>query len=154
MSKRRGQGGRSIANSDTAHTVLLTDLRQLIEQAKQSAAVAVNAGLTMMYWHVGKRIRQEILGGERADYGKEIVASLARQLVSEYGRGFEEKNLRRMLQFAEVFPDEPIVASLRRQLSWAHFRVLRPLKHPLQREFYAEMCRLEGWSVHTLSRAY
>jgi hypothetical protein len=73
-------------------------------------------------------------------------------LGAEFGRGFEEKNLRRMLQFAEAFPDEAIVATLWRQLSWSHFRELLPLKQPLQREFYAEMCRIEGWSVRTLAQ--
>ena len=75
---------------------------------------------------------------------------LSRQLTADYGRGFEEKNLRRMIQFAECFPDENIVATLWRQLSWSHFRELLPLKRPLQREFYAEMCRIEGWSVRAL----
>jgi hypothetical protein len=78
-------------------------------------------------------------------YGEPIVATLSRQLVSEFGRGFEDKNLRRMLQFAEAFPDEAIVATLWRQLSWSHFRELLPLAKSHQREFNAEMCRIEGW---------
>lgn len=84
-------------------------------------------------------------------YGKEILLRLSKALMLEYGRGFEEKNLRRMVQFAEAFPDEKIVATLWRQLSWSHFRVLLPLKQPLQREFYAQMCSIEAWSVRTLS---
>jgi hypothetical protein len=130
---------------------LLAELRALIQDAQRAAAVAVNMSLTMLYWRVGKRICEEVLRAQRADYGAQIVATLSRQLVVEYGRGFEEKNLRRMVQFAEVFPDEAIVATLWRQLSWSHFRELLPLKAPLQREFYAEMCRIEGWSVRTLA---
>lgn len=130
---------------------LLSDLRELILQARQAAAAAVNLSLTMLYWRVGRRIREDVLGAQRADYGGQIVATLSRQLTSEYGRGFEEKNLRRMVQFAEFFPDEAIVARLWRQLSWSHVRELLPLKAPLQREFYAEMCRIEGWSVRTLA---
>lgn len=129
---------------------LLDDLRQLIQVARESVAVAVNAGLTMMYWRIGRRIRDDILGQARAGYGEQIVATLARQLVAEFGRGFEEKNLRRMLQFAEVFPEEAIVVSLARHLSWTHFMALIPVKDPLAREFYAEMCRVERWSVRTL----
>jgi hypothetical protein len=91
-----------------------------------------------------------VLGSERAAYGEPIVATLLRQLVADYGRGYSEKNLRRMIQFAEAFPEEEIVATLWRQLSWSHFRELLPLTQPLQREFYAEMCRIEGWSVRTL----
>jgi predicted nuclease of restriction endonuclease-like (RecB) superfamily len=72
------------------------------------------------------------------------------QLEAEFGRGFGEKNLRRMIRFAEVFPGREIVASLMRQLTWTHFIELMPLDQPLQREFYAEMCRVEGWSVRTL----
>jgi predicted nuclease of restriction endonuclease-like (RecB) superfamily len=55
-----------------------------------------------------------------------------------------------MVQFAEAFPEEEIVVTLSRQLSWSHFSALLPLSQPFQREFYAEMCRIEGWSVRTL----
>ena len=129
---------------------LLFDLRRMIEEAREAVAVTVNAGLTLLYWRVGQRIGQEILGSERAEYGAEIVSALSRQLVTEYGRGFSEKSLRRMIQFAEVFPDHQIVATLSRQLSWSHFREILPLEQPLQRDFYAEMCRAERWSVRTL----
>ncbi len=129
---------------------LLADIRALIEQARQQTAVAVNAGLTLMYWRIGRRIHADVLGGERAAYGEQIVSTLSRQLVAEYGRGFAEKNLRRMVQFALAYPDEQIVVTLLRQLSWSHFLALLPLDKPYQRDFYAEMCRIEGWSVRTL----
>lgn len=130
---------------------LFTELYGLVCEAKQQAAVAVNATLTQLYWQIGQRINQEVLGGQRAEYGKQIVATLARQLTDEFGRGFSEKQLRRMMQFAEVFPDATIVATLWRQLSWSHFKQLISLKDPLQREFYAQMCRIERWSVRELS---
>ena len=129
---------------------LIEDLRQLIAEARQSVATTVNAGLTLLYWRVGKRVVDEVLGKERAAYGRQIVVLLARQLVLEYGPSFGEKNLRRMMQFAEVFPKEEIVVSLIRQLSWTHFIALLPIKNPLQRDFYAELCRVEGWSVSRL----
>ena len=131
--------------------VLLGDIRSLIDEARRVAAVAVNVGLTMLYWRIGQRIAVDVLASRRAGYGEEIVATLSRQLAADYGRGFETKNLHRMVQFAQAFPDEATVATLWRQLSWSHFRELLPLKRPLQREFYAEMCRIEGWSVRTLS---
>lgn len=87
-----------------------------------------------------------MLYGERAAYGGQIVVPLSRQLGADYGASLGEKNLRRMIQFAEVFPDEQIVVSLIRELSWTHFLALLPLKKPLQREFYAEMCRARRWS--------
>ncbi len=129
---------------------LVADVRSMIAQIRDGVARTVNTGMTLLYWRIGKRIHNEILGEERAEYGKEIVSTLARQLVEEFGSGFSEKNLRRMVQFAEVFPDSEIVVSLIRQLSWTHILALIPLKKPLQREFYAEMCRAERWSVRTL----
>ncbi|MCI5163989.1 MAG: DUF1016 family protein, partial [Candidatus Electrothrix sp. AX5] len=129
---------------------LIADLRQLIDETRSAVAVTVNAGLTLLYWRVGARINKEILAGKRADYGKEIVSTLSRQLVDEYGKGFSEKNLRRMIQFANLFSEENIVVTLSRQLSWSHFLTLIPLEKPLQREFYAEMCRVEKWSVRML----
>ncbi len=133
-----------------AEEALIGDIRRMIDETRASVAVSVNAALTLLYWRIGQRIRQNILKERRAEYGAEIVASLSRQLILEHGGGFSEKNLRRMVQFAEVFADEQIVVSLIRQLSWTHFVALIPLKEPLQREFYAEMCRLERWSVRTL----
>lgn len=129
---------------------LLRELHALIENAKWQTAAFVNSTLTQLYWQIGHRINQEILGGERADYGKQIVATLSRQLNEEFGRGYSEKQLRRMMQFAEAFPDQQIVATLWRQLSWSHFRQLISLKDPLQKEFYAQMCRIENWSVREL----
>jgi hypothetical protein len=129
---------------------LVAELRQLISEARRQAAATVNVALTLLYWRVGDRIRRSILGSERAGYGERILATLSQELVGEFGRGFDVTNLTRMMKFAEAFPDEKIVASLSQQLSWSHFRELLPLEHPLQREFYAEMSRVEGWSVRTL----
>jgi hypothetical protein len=76
--------------------------------------------------------------------------AVSRQLTADYGRGFAEKSLRRMIQFARLFPNQEIVAALSRQLSWSHFVEIIPLKTDLHREFYAEMCRIERWGVRTL----
>lgn len=129
---------------------LLGDIRELIESARQRATAAVNSELSMLYWRIGQRIHTQVLSGQRAGYGEEILSTLAVQLVRDYGRSFAEKNLRRMVQFASTFPDEQIVVSLIRQLSWTHFIALIPLKDPLQREYYAQMCSVEHWSVRTL----
>ncbi len=131
---------------------LLSQVRDLILAARQTVARGVNAALVILYWKVGDRIRKDILKERRADYGDEIVVTLSRQLTVEFGRGFAEKNLRRMVQFAEVFGEEQIVATLSRQLGWSHFVELLPLKKHLQRDFYAEMCRVEGWSVRMLRK--
>ena len=131
---------------------LIGDIRSLIETARHNVAVTVNAGLTILYWQIGNRICQNILKQKRGEYGKEIVATLSQELADDYGNNFNEKNLRRMIQFAEVFSDKKIVVSLIRQLSWTHFIALIPLKNNLQRDFYAEMCRIERWSVRTLRK--
>ena len=91
-----------------------------------------------------------MLGNRRAEYGKEILATLSQELTEEFGNGFSSKNLRHMLKFAEGFPQTEIVSTLSRQLGWSHFKEIIYLNQPLQREFYAEMCRVERWSVRTL----
>lgn len=131
---------------------LASDLGRMIDAARRQVAVAANAALTTLYWQLGHRVRTEILDEKRAEYGARIVAAVGRQLEARHGRGFGEKNLRRMVQFAEVFPDPAIVAALLRQLGWTHFTLLIPLKEPLAREFYAEMCRIERWSTRALRR--
>lgn len=152
MAKKKSQAKRlpTVQSPDnlTTRPDLLDDLRQLISDARQQAAQAVNSALTLTYWKV--RIHLEILQQQRAGYGKQIVSALSAQLVPEFGNGFQEKSLRRMIQFAEVYPDQQIVATLSRQLTWSHFVELIPLKDDLQRDFYAEMCRVERWSVRTL----
>ena len=112
-----------ITNLKTSHlsTTLLTDLRQIIDQEKSQVVAAVNSALTLTFWTVGKRINDELLKGERAEYGKQVVASLTDELAQQYGKSFEAKNLRRMMQFAEQFDDLEIVVPLARQLSWSHF---------------------------------
>src|ERR1700692_1765 len=85
-----------------------------------------------------------------ADMVNRFLPTLSQQLSAKFGRDFDATNLTRMMKFVEAFPDEEIVATLSQQLSWSHFRELLPLDQPLQREFYAEMCRMEGWSVRTL----
>jgi predicted nuclease of restriction endonuclease-like (RecB) superfamily len=133
-------------------TVLLADVRGMILQAREGVARAVDSGMTVLYWNVGRRIRQDILGEKRAEYGGKIVSALGRQLEMEFGRGFSEKSLRHMIRFVEAFPDFQIVSALLRQLSWTHFVSLIYLDSPLKRDFYAEMCRIERWSTRTLEK--
>jgi predicted nuclease of restriction endonuclease-like (RecB) superfamily len=135
---------------EKSNILLINDLVALIEKGKNQLAYAANATITLTYWNVGKRINNEVLDNQRAEYGKQIVVSAARQLTIQYGRSFEEKSLRRMMQFAQIFGDEEIVATLWRQLSWSHFKLLIPIKDELQRDFYTQMCRIESWNVQTL----
>ncbi|SDE23142.1 Predicted nuclease of restriction endonuclease-like (RecB) superfamily, DUF1016 family [Dyadobacter soli] len=131
------------------NTALFNTVKDLILASRQHVAISVNAEMSMLYWKIGKVIRQEILKDERAEYGKQIVSTLSRQLEVEYGKSFSEKNVRRMIQFAEIFTDEQIVVSLKRQLSWAHILAILPISDPIKREFYIQMCIHEKWSVRT-----
>jgi len=117
---------------------LFNDLSQLIEQSKNFVIVQANSVMTMLFWNVGKRINEDILQNKRADYGKRIVPTLSAQLKVKYGKNFELRNLRRMMQFAEQFPDIEIVSPLATQLSWTHFVELMPLKDEKARLFYAQ----------------
>jgi len=109
----------------------------MIEQTKHSIYTQANRESVLLFWNIGRRINYSILQNKRADYGKQIVVSLSRQLTEKYGRTFEEKNLRRMLQFAEQFLDEKIIVTLSRQLSWSHFIALIPLKTIDAKMYYA-----------------
>ncbi|MEZ6044272.1 MAG: PDDEXK nuclease domain-containing protein [Planctomycetaceae bacterium] len=152
MSKRKATK-TSLKKTSTglpADNALVNELRSLIEEARMQTAQAVNSALTLTKWQVGDRIRRESLQEKRAEYGQEIVVTVSRELASEFGSGFSKSNLLRMVQFAELFPDQEIVATLSRQLSWSHFVEILPIEDQVKRDFYAEMCRVERWSVRTL----
>ena len=100
---------------------------------------------TMLCWYVGRRLLRENLQEGRAAYGKRILATVSRELTAEFGKGYTWAGVARMIQFCQVFPDEAIVSTLSTQLSWSHFMELLPIKDSLEREFYAEMCRIERW---------
>ena len=143
---------KQIVSSSVSQS-LIQDLRQIIEQARGHVAATANYELTMMYWHIGERINREVLNNQRAEYGKQIVAQVARQLQAEYGsKGFDEKSIRRMMQFANLFADEQIVAQAARKLSWSHFIELLPLKDDLQREFYITMAASGKWGRDRLRK--
>lgn len=129
---------------------LFQDIGRLIDAAKQRAATAVNAELTLLYWQVGKRIQTEVLQGQRAEYGKQVIRTLSQRLTQAYGRGWGERQLRTCLHFADQFPDQGIVNTLCAKLSWSHLRLLSAIDDSLKRDFYIEVAQLEKWSVRQL----
>ncbi len=135
--------------SNIRNNNLFEQIKNIIEQTKQNVAISVNSSLTMMYWEIGNKINQDILKNQRAEYGKEIVVTLSRQLQDNFGKGFDEKNLRRMMQFANAIEKQKVV-TLSRQLSWSHFLALLPLQESLKIEFYAQMSIVQNWGVRTL----
>lgn len=131
---------------------LFVDLSKLIEKSRQQIAMQANSALTVLFWQVGKRINDDILQNQRAEYGKQIVSKVSTQLENSYGRNFAEKNVRRMMQFAEIFRDMQIVVTLSRQLTWSHFLVLIPLKSVEAKQFYAQLAINETLGVRELRK--
>jgi predicted nuclease of restriction endonuclease-like (RecB) superfamily len=136
----------------TPNDTLFIELSSLIEKSRKQAISQVQSTVTFLFWQIGKRINEEILHNKRAEYGKQIVSDLSEKLSVKYGRNFEEKNLRRMLQFAEQFPDKQIVVTLSRQLTWSHFLVLLPLETIEAKLFYAEQIATEYLGVRELRK--
>jgi len=129
---------------------LIDSIRPLIEQAKARVALSVNSELVLLYWQIGRRIIEALPAENRAKYGARVVELVSERLTAEYGKGFRRSNVFHMIRFAEVFDDLKIVQTLSGLLSWSHFIEIIYLKDPLQRQFYAEMARVERWSVRTL----
>lgn len=130
--------------------LLFTDVALLIEESKNYVAHTVNTTLSILYWKIGKRINLEVLQNKRAEYGKQIVISLTRQLTEKYGKGWDEKTLRHCLRSAETFSENLIISATQRQLGWTHLKTIMYLKDDLQREFYMELCIIERWSTRKL----
>ena len=132
---------------------LISDLRQIVEQCRNRVALNVNAELTMMYWHIGERINRDVLGNQRAEYGKQIVSSVSRQLQEDFNsKGFASRNIHRMMQFAQQFPDIKIVTTLSAQITWSHVVEVLSLSDDVQREFYLTLAASERWSVRRLRK--
>ncbi len=129
---------------------LFLDVKVLIENSKKDVAIKVNQTMSLLYWSIGKSIDENILENKRADYGKEIISSLGKQLNKEYGKGFSKRNLLNMLRFYKIFQDKEIVHSLSAQLSWTHFKSLIYIQDDIKRDFYIQMTMLDNWSTRVL----
>ena len=130
--------------------LLFQEIGQLIDAAKQRAAVAINAEITLLYWQVGKRIQTEILQGQRAEYGKQVMYHLSQHLTQAYGKGWGERQLHYCVVLADAFPNQEILHTLSAKLSWSHLKLLIGIEDPLKRDFYIELAQLEQWSVRQL----
>ncbi len=129
---------------------LFKDLSKLITSSKERISDLANSEVISLFWKVGKRVNDHVLQNKRAEYGKQIVVTLSGFLVQIHGKNFEDKNLRRMLQFADLFEDYEIVVTAAQNLTWSHFILLLPLKDKNARLFYAQKAFNEGWSVRDL----
>ncbi len=133
-------------------TDLLNELSQLVEQSQQQVIVQNNSVLTLLFWQIGFRINETILQNKRAEYGKQIVSTVSTQLKNRYGRNFELRNVRRMMQFAEQFTEKQIVVTLSQQLSWSHFVELLPINNQEAKLFYAHQVSSHLMSVRDLRK--
>jgi predicted nuclease of restriction endonuclease-like (RecB) superfamily len=129
---------------------LYNDVCQIIDGARGGIATYVNTEACLTNWHVGKRIKEDVLFNRRAEYGKQVVINLSIKLTEHYGSGWSEKTLRHCLRAAETFSEEDILSATQRQLSWTHLKSLMYIKDPLERQFYAQMCSSEHWDTRTL----
>ena len=129
---------------------LFQDIADMIEQSRYKVVTKINSEMVELYWQIGKRIKQDLLKDKKAEYGKQVIESLAIKLTATYGRGFNARNLFHMLNFIGVFPNDNILQTVSTKLSWSHLVELIYIKDDLKREFYLEMCAYEGWSVRVL----
>lgn len=139
----------NLDDDGTSHD-LLNDVCQMIESTKERIAQDFSSEITVLYWHIGRRIKKGLMNEERGEYGKRIVEYLSHELTVEFGKGFSRRNLFNMVRFAEVFQEMEIVQTLSAQLSWSHIIEILRIENALAREFYTEMCRLERWTVRVL----
>lgn len=129
---------------------LFSDICGIIEGAKMRVATYLNNEICMTNWYVGKRIKEDVLYNQRAEYGKQVVKNLASQLSDKYGDGWRFQKLKQCIRVATIFNEEEIGYALRSQLTWTHLRSLTGVADPQARSFYIEMCRLEHWDTRTL----
>ena len=139
-----------VDEKDLSQEKLYADVCRIIEGTRTRIATYVNTEVCMTNWYVGKRIREDVLGTQRAEYGKRIVKNLSIRLTEKYGRGWSEKSLRHCLRCAEILSVEEIVSAVQRHCTWTHLKSLMYVKDALARSFYKEMCYIEHWDTRTL----
>jgi len=137
---------------NTEYFELVNKLTTLIESTKFQVSSHANSSLTILFWHIGQQISTFVLENRRADYGKQIVVTVSRDLVERFGKNYEEKNLRRMIQFAKEYPNIENVVTLSRNLSWSHFLVLIPVKNREVRRYYEKLSSQNLIGVRELGR--
>jgi len=138
------QAKNQIAASETQ---VYQNIRTVLVTARQKVYSVINSAMVEAYWEIGRQIEQAV--GDRAEYGKELLKSLSIRLTEEFGKGFDETNLRKMRQFFQVFQ---IRDALRLELSWTHYRLLMKIDNEPRREFYLKECADSNWSSRQLER--
>lgn len=114
---------------------IFSDISTMICDTKNEVMLRVNTSIITLYWNIGKKLSEEVLQGEKADYGKNIIGDLSERLTAEYGKGFEKSSVFKMVKFYQKFPEYEKVATLSPQLTWSHFVELLPIEDELKRDF-------------------
>ena len=130
-------------------TRLYDDVKEVLEMARSKAYAAVNFAMVEAYWNVGRLIADTIGEDARNEYGKHLMRYLSDRLTADFGKGFDERNLRSMRQFYFTFP---IRNALRSELSWTHYRMIMKVENPNARDYYIEECSKGVWSTRQLER--
>jgi predicted nuclease of restriction endonuclease-like (RecB) superfamily len=130
--------------------LLFSDVCGIIDNTRERLATTVNAEICLLHWHIGSRIKTDILDDKRAGYGKQVVKNLAAKLTERYGKGWSDRKLLHCIRAAYTFSEDEIVYATRIQLSWTHLRSLMFIDDELKRSFYMEMIRIEHWDTRTL----
>ena len=124
-------------------------IRSILETARNQAYSAANSAMVQAYWSIGKSIVEQQGKSERAEYGRQLLQELSKQLTHDFGKGFTASNLRNMRQFYLTFPN---CYALRSNLSWTHYRMLMRVENEKARNFYLEECEKANWSTRQLER--
>ena len=132
---------------DISENTIYQNIRTVLVAARKKVYSAINFAMVEAYWDIGRQIEQAV--GDRSEYGKGLLQFISKELTSEFGKGFDETNLRKMRQFYQVFP---IRDALRLELSWTHYRLLMKINNSPKREFYLKECTECGWSSRQLER--
>jgi len=130
-------------------SALYSEVKSILDLARSRAYTAVNFAMVEAYWHIGRLIIERQSGEERAEYGKNLIQYLAERLTKDYGKGFDERNLRFMRQFYLTFP---IWNAVRSELTWTHYRLIMKVENENARRFYIDECAKSHWSTRQLER--
>ncbi len=141
---------QEVQKKNSKQDQVYSKIRQIIESARSNIARTVNTEMVQAYWLIGREIvEEEQKGQKRATYGETLLKSLSEKLTRDFGRGFDDSNLRYIRQFYLTFP---IRDALRHELSWTHYRILMRVERPEARSFYEIECVKNNWSVRELER--
>ena len=131
----------------------INEIKKILKNARQKAYTAVNSAMVEAYWEIGRRIVEEEQNGkERAEYGKEILQNLSKELTEEFGKGYSYRTLREIRQFYLMFSDFEKWRTVSAKLTWSHFQKVLRVSDEKARIFYLTEAAENMWSVRTLDR--